>query len=319
MTAAIVSLAPIFLYILVLKLLDSFALVHWKTLVLCMIYGIAGGAAILGLVRITGPIELAGISVVPLIEEIVKGALIVWMVLHRKMKFLAEALIYGASVGGGFALIENVIYLVSQPDMAVVTAIFRGFGCAFLHIGCTALIATLMLLLVNKLGKISAVIAFLPSVVLHFLHNEMDPSPVLTFVSTLVLFSIIFVVLFSLGEKIIYKWMDHSISFDVMTLSAIKAGNFASTKAGMYMLDVKEQFKPEVFFDMINYLELYLDLKIERQSLMLLNQAGFSPDEMGISTDVHKEKMTEFKALGKFIGQTARQVLSPLVRPDDLD
>ena len=108
--------------------------------------------------------------------------------------------------------------------------------------------------------------------------------------------------------------MDHSISIDVQTSSAIRNGNFSSTRAGEYLLGVKEQFDPEVFFDMVCYVQLFLELRIEKQSYMLLCQAGFGGEAMGVTLQEHQAKKAELESLSRRIGKTGMWVLSPLIQ-----
>ena len=307
------SVLPIAIYLVILKLLDSFALVRMWRVAVCIAAGIISCLAVWLLCRGTGAIGISGMSAVPLIEEFAKGCIVIWLVADRKIKFLSEALIYGAAVGGGFALLENIIYVLSNRDMNFSTAFFRGFGCAFLHIGCTGLAACLLHLFSRRRPFAAFVLpAFLPSVLLHLAHNNLQlPAPVLLTVTILV-FAVIFLIMFALDEKRIYSWMDHSISTDVQTLSSIRRGSFAATKAGEYLLGMKEQFQPEVFFDIVTYEELYLELKIEKQSRMLLSQAGFTPDSK--DDEAFRQKMDELAALRKQIGKTGFRILRPLVQ-----
>ena len=313
MIVVVASILPIALYLLVLKLLDSFALIHPGIFLECLVWGAVCG---LGLYFIgkSGVLELYGISLMPLLEELLKGGLLIYMISGRRIRFLAETIIYGAATGGGFALTENIFYLAFNPDMTVDTAIFRGFDCAFLHIGCTALVAALFLLLSNRNPFVSVLLSFVPPVILHFLHNGIDIPPTIKLAFTALLFFFIFVGMFNLGEKKIYNWIDHSISTDIQTLSSIKKGNFSSTKTGMYLLSMKEQFKPEVFFDVINYVELYLELKIEKQSRMLLSQTGFKPDD--VSEEIYQSKRKELLSLKSLIGKTGFIVLRPIVQEE---
>lgn len=322
MTAILASLLPIALYILALRMFDSFSLVKWKVLILCLAAGIVSGLVALLITGSFGSVlNAGGISLVPILEEILKCALPLWLVCRKKIRFMAETLIYGASAGGGFALFENIFYLMNN-DLSLATSIFRGFDCTFLHIGCTAMVVTMALIIIETKKTISIPLSLLPSIILHLAHNYAVDCFVaegrlhfaVMMLATLAVFITIFMLLFNIGEKRIYGWMDHSISIDVQTLSSIKSGNFAATKAGEYLLDVKDSFKPEVFFDMIMYVELYLDLKIEKQSLMLLRQAGFSSEEIEGKNQLHQSKLAELEALRTQIGKTGFNVLQPLVR-----
>lgn len=317
MTITIVSLAPVLFFLLVLKFLDSFALVKWKFLLSAFSYGLVCCLAVYFIAYLAGTIEIGRVSVFPLIEEIFKAAAMVYVIRSRKIRFLAEALIYGATIGGGFSMLENIIYIVSNPDMLTGTAIFRGFSCALLHMGCTALISTLLILSADRKPSAAFVpLCFIPSAVLHFAHNLIlehgAVQPMIMMFCVIITFIILFLSIFRMGESRIYKWMDHSISEDIQTLSSIKQGNFSSTKAGLYLLGVKERFKPEVFFDMIMYVELQLEQKIERQSQMLMAQAGY--EIPGDSAEKFEAKSRELIELKKNIGKTGLRVLFPVVQ-----
>lgn len=311
MTLALISLLPVVIYLIVLKLMDSFSLVKWRYLVFVMAYGAAAAVLALFLSEITGGLVWSGISLAPLVEEILKAGVIVYATLKKNLRFMVEALIYGAAAGGGFALVENTAYLLANSDMMVGTAIFRGFGCAILHIGCTALFSNLLIFLFIKSNKgLITFCAIIPSVIIHYLHNYIDVSPVVKLFAVLLVFYLLFVILFQYGERKIYRWMDRSISGDVQTLSSVRKGDFSSTNAGKYLLNVKDQFEPEVFFDMICCVELSLEIKIERQSRMLMSQAGFDSGQ----SEESKAKIDEFNALKARIGKTGCQVLAPLIR-----
>lgn len=310
----ILSLLPIAVYLLILKMLDSFSLARWKIL----LAGIGYGALCCGALWYLVSYVLSPGRATPFVEELLKGGFAAYLICSKRIRFMPEALMYGAAAGSGFSLVENVVYLYTKSQMMAGTAIVRGFGCAILHMGCTALTATLLLLLSgSRLHRPSAVaISLIPPVLIHYAYNLAQANsladPKVLMAITIVLLLLLFILLFSYGEKLIFKWMDHSISVDVQTLSAIRSGNFSSTKAGQYLLAVKEQFKPECFFDMICYVQLYLEIKIEKQSHMLLCQAGFDDEVLGNAIGEHQAKKAELKSLKKNIGITGMHVLSPV-------
>ena len=311
----VLSLLPIALYLLLLRVFDSFSLVKWKGLLSSIGYGVL---SCLMAFALASAVEIPDWTV-PALEEVLKGAAVLFMVSGKRIRFLHEALIYGAAAGAGFSLAENILYLSFQPGMLAGTAIVRGAGCAILHIGGTALAGTLLLLL--RKGRMpfpaGAVISFIPSILIHLGYNLAQADnladPLLLMSAAIVLYVSGLVIMFSYGEKRIYRWMDHSLSIDVQTLSAIKAGNFTSTKAGKYLLDIQDRFKPECFFDMICYVQLSLNLKIEKQSYMLLCQAGFDGEATGKSLEEHHAKELELEALRKRIGKTGMAILAPLI------
>ncbi|MBQ0085520.1 MAG: PrsW family intramembrane metalloprotease [Prevotella sp.] len=303
----IISVFPILLYLLILKLLDSFALAKWTRLATCFVYGILCCALLLVLTRYVRWNEN---WISPILEEMLKGGIVLFVVLRKKIRFLSEALIYGAAAGGGFSLLENIVYLAYNSEMLIGTAVCRGFGVAIMHMGCVSLTAVLLLLFLQEKNRLwVSILSFIPSIGIHFVHNVVQLNPTLHLVVTLLLFFGLFLFLFSYGDKKIYNWMDHSISIDVTTLSAIRQGNFSATNAGKYLLTVKEQVRPEVFFDMICCVQIHLELKIAKQSQMLLKQAGFTIEEK--PEDVAKK--LELQTLHKQIGKTGNWLLSPIL------
>lgn len=311
----VLSLLPIALYLLLLKVFDSFSLTKWKVLFASIGYGVISSLMAFAL---TVTVEVHDWAI-PALEEVLKGVAVLFLVSGNRLRFLHEALIYGAAAGAGFSLTENILYLYFQPGMMVGTAMVRGAGCAILHIGCTALAGTLLLLLRKSRIPflIGSIISFLPSILIHLGYNLAQANnfanPLLLMSAIIVLFVSCMVSLFSYGEKRIYRWMDHSLSIDVQTLAAIRAGNFTLTNAGRYLLDIQDQFKPECFFDMLCYVQLSLELKIEEQSHMLLCQTGFDVQATGRETEDLQNKILELRALRKRIGKTGMDVLAPLV------
>lgn len=321
MISLLISILPNALYILVLKLLDSFALARFRLILRNMLIGLICCTLTFVIVypRCLGmPVAIGGFSLVPLIEEILKGYIPARLTIQRKFRFLSQCLIYGAAVGSGFSLLENLLYFYFNPSMILGTSIVRGLGCAIMHMGCTALFTTLLLLLRYRFGSLLAIIiSITPTVAIHFLYNLiMGNEQIGTTTSLFVVVAIfigIFIILFAFGEKRIRNWMDFNINNDISTLSAIHTGDFSSTKAGEYLMDIKKQFRDDVFTDMLSYLQLFLELRISKQSEMLLNQTGFSNE---VSEEKHKErnlKKSQMKVLADRIGKTGMIVLAPLL------
>lgn len=320
----LVSILPNVLYLLVLKWLDSFALARFRLILRNMLFGLMCCALLFALtspICLGLPVSVGEISLMPLAEEILKGCILVWLIVRRKFRFMAQSLIYGAAVGSGFSLLENIFYFYFNPAMAVGTSIVRGFGCAILHMGCTALFATILLLVYKKYHNVLAIIIpMLPSVAIHFLYNYVLEiglvKPMVALVLVVAIFIALFIALFTYGEKKIYEWMDHSIGNDIQTRSAILSGNFSSTKSGEYLMSVKEHFPPEVFFDMICYIQLFLEVRIDKQSDMLMRQAGFEDPNADRRHAERSAKKAELSSLARQIGRTGMHVLAPLVRDE---
>ena len=146
-----VSIIPLLLYLLVLKSLDSFRIVHWRWLVICMAAGC--GSCLVAWAFSEMSAALAVPFYAPLIEEILKALVALCAMRLFRIVFFAEALCYGAAIGAGFSLVENIIYIYFSPDMLFATALFRGLGTSMLHIGCSSLFLVLWLLAKNNSWK----------------------------------------------------------------------------------------------------------------------------------------------------------------------
>lgn len=122
------------------------------------------------------------------------------------------------------------------------------------------------------------------------------------------------------NEQRIYKWLDHSITYDIQLLVAMQQGRLTETNTGRYLLSVKEQFTPEVFFDIICFMQLYLKLVVQGKSRMLLEQEGLAPALTPQQIQEHKENLAELHALRHRIGITGEHILRPIIRfnPEDI-
>ena len=85
----------------------------------------------------------------PVVEETLKGLVLVWLVWRRRQEFdgLTDGIIYAAMVGLGFATIENVGYYIDAlvrpvsggAQLLGVTFVFRGILSPFAHPAFTAM------------------------------------------------------------------------------------------------------------------------------------------------------------------------------------
>ena len=65
---------------------------------------------------------------------------------------------------------------------------------------------------------------------------------------------------------------------------------------------------------MVCYFQLFLELRIEKQSDMLLRQAGFGEDDSELRHAKRSSKKAELATLARQIGKTGMSVLAPLVQ-----
>ena len=314
------ALVPIPLFLLTLLLMDGFALTGWKRLVWCMISGVFCCLICKFIYFIFG-VE-GNKLVASIVEEFFKGTIIIWMAVRKRIGLLGDATIYGSAIGVGFGMADNVLTLATHSGISATHSILLGFEAAVMHIGCTSLLAMVVIMAMQeKFGKslkskrLGMGAAFLAAIVVHYVH-ALEPLPPLILTSLLVVyFGISKYSLFKKNERFIHEWIDMSMGNDVALLSSMKRGELSTTNAGKYLQSLKERFEPETFFDMLCYISEYLNLSISAKSNLILKEAGFDP----VHTDEDGARLAELKALKKRIGATGEMALAPIVNIKDVD
>ena len=314
----IFSFLPVILLLAFLFLLDSFNLVRVKTLVLCLLWGIVCAACAYFLNKsiqnwIDFDFSFYSRYVAPVIEEFLKALFILYLISKKKIGFIIDGAIYGFAIGAGFSLLENIWYLF-QPTIEynLLTWIIRGIGTAIMHGGCTSFLAILFVGGINR--SENRFFAFLPGFVLAILFhsgfNHFPFNPVLQTLLVLLALPFIFGLVFMLSNAKLQKWLEIEFNSEVEILNMIRKGDFSSTKAGIYLKSLKEQFASEVILDMYCYIDLYLELSIKAKRNLMLKENEFPI----IVEDDLQPKLTELAQLRKQIGKVGEMALAPLIR-----
>ena len=181
----LLGLLPVLAFLVALILLDSYKLVRLRWVAYLLVAG--GIAAVLSLPanRILADLldlENEGLAryLAPVVEELLKGAVIVYLLVRRRIGFLVDDAIFGFAVGAGFALVENPSYFVAIGDRSLALWVVRGFGTAVMHGGMTAILAMVSKMLADRNGRVSLWI-FLPGWLiagsLHSIFNHFFFSP----------------------------------------------------------------------------------------------------------------------------------------------
>lgn len=233
---------PALVYTLLIYWVDHFEREPWGLLVATFIWG-AVPAVIISLVASTilsVPLYLlfrestadfiAGGAIAPLVEETAKAAALILLFLfwRREIDSPLDGIIYGAMVGMGFAVVENVFYFVSAyqesgrdawSTLIIVRAIIFGLNHA-LYTAMIGLGVALAWLSRNPAVRILApLVGWAVAVALHSLHNV-----VVSLEGSLALFLSLFIdwggVLLTLGiiAAALYQervWMDRYLPEEV--------------------------------------------------------------------------------------------------------
>jgi RsiW-degrading membrane proteinase PrsW (M82 family) len=319
----LIGLLPVFAFLLALILLDSFKLVKLRTVAGLIV---AGGTAAVASLIINRQLGLAlGVDgttlaryVAPVIEEIFKSAVIVYLIARHRVAFLVDAAIIGFAVGAGFAAVENIHYFVALEENGVALWIVRGFGTALMHGSVTAIVAIISKQLVERHGGPRPWV-FLPglalAIALHSGFNHFFIAPTVTTVLILVVLPVFFVAVFHFSESQTREWLGTGFDTDAELLEIINAGKASDSRIGAYLVELRERFPPPTVVDMVCLLRLRLELSIRSKGILLARQSGFEvppdPDMEG--------RFEELRFLEQSIGRTGLLALSPLFHFSDRD
>ena len=313
---ALVGLLPVLAFLAALLYLDSYKLVKLPTVIAVVICGavVAGisymaNALVLDLVRI----DLPKFSryVAPLIEELLKGLVIVALIRTHRIGFLVDAAIMGFAVGTGFAMVENLYFLRLVPDAGMGTWIVRGFGTAIMHGGATAIFALMGLAMLER-AKRANLAYLLPgyalAVVLHSGYNHLSHEPRLATLATLLVLPPLLYFVFERSEKAVGGWLGQGFDADTEMLELIDSGRLSDSPVGQYLHTMKDKFHGPVVADLLCYLRIYTELALRAKGILLMRESGF---EVPVD-DATRAKFTEMRYLEQSIGKTGLLAIQPM-------
>ena len=307
--------------------LDNFSLVGIRDLMLLVGAGLLAAAACFGLFRLTDPFvsERVSDSLYPIMEEAVKALPLWWLARRKKIAFFIDSVICGAAVGGGFSILENVLYLL-MGNLGIGTALFRGLEVALIHMGCSAIVAVALMFTVRLLERRHArlpvkksditmsLFLFFVAAILHILHNYLHPDPLLQFVVVFGSLGGLLVWVYQYDGDMIHRWLDRGLDKQVALMMDIQQGLLGETKTGQFLLSIKENFPAEVYFDIICYVQLYIELAVAAKSRFMTREAGLDEPLDEATRNRYLEQYAEFKNLEKALGKSARMTVAPVVK-----
>lgn len=312
-----VGLLPVLIFLIALVYLDSYKLVGLKQVLWAIIAG--GGVTVAGyflhdfLLQYL-PVDFRNFAryVSPVTEETLKALVIVYLFRTHRLAFLVDSAILGFAVGAGFAVVENLYYLYSAGHENVAIWIVRGFGTAIMHGGVTAIFAIVSQTLTERNLKINP-LRYLPGVAaaiaLHSLFNHFVLPPILMTVSILALLPPVLYLVFRKSAERMHAWLELDFDADAQLLQQINSGEFAETRIGRFLHDLKSRFEAPVVVDMLCYLRLYTELALRAKGVLLMRENGI---EAGVGERT-QEKFAELRFLEQSIGKTGLLVMRPFL------
>jgi RsiW-degrading membrane proteinase PrsW (M82 family) len=313
----VLSLLPVLIFLLSLIFLDSYKLVKLPALLSTIVVGCL--VAIVCLYLNNWLLNLFEIDKrsysrygAPVVEEILKGLYIVYLIRSKKVGFMVDAAIYGFAVGAGFALIENIYYLQMLQDSNIALWIVRGFGTAIMHGGTVAIFGIIAQSRLERHAS-ETIGNFAPplflAIALHSIFNHFILPPLITTAVLLVALPVIVLLVFEQSERATRKWLGIGFDMDLELLETLDAGRISETPIGAYLLSLKKHFVGEVVADMLCLLRLHRELAIRAKGILLLRQSGFNVTP----TAEIQEGFAELRYLENSIGKTGMLAISPFL------
>lgn len=312
-----VGLLPVLLFLVVLLWMDSYKLVRLRT-VLAVIA--VGGIAAVAAMYLNGwliawldwPLQPYSRYAAPLVEELLKAAVIVYLFRTSRIGFLVDAAIMGFAVGAGFALVENFYYLQHHGTAHLAVWIVRGFGTAIMHGGVTAMFAIISQTLTERQMRINPAYylpGLLVAMLVHSVFNHFLVAPVLQTVGTMLLLPPLLQLVFRRSARLLHEWLELDFDADARLIEMITSGDFPETRIGRFLEDLREKFEGPVVVDMLCYLRVYTELAIRAKAVLMARENGL---ELPIGERT-REKLEELRYLEKSIGKTGCLAMRPFL------
>jgi RsiW-degrading membrane proteinase PrsW (M82 family) len=315
MVSAAAALLPVIGFLAALFLMDSFKLVSPRAIAFALL---AGAAAAIASVWLWPSLVLPGLSsdaasryLAPVLEETLKAAIIVFLLLRGRAGFLVDAAVLGFAVGTGFALVENVLYLRALTHGTIVLWLVRGFGTAMLHGGTTSIFAILARALTDRYPR-RLVFDFLAPLVavmaIHSAFNQLPLPPAGLATAIMIVLPLLLVAVFDRSERATREWMGAGMDLDIEVLQLVASEHFAFTRFGQYLQELRSRFPAIVVADMYCLLRLELELSVHARAFVMARDAGL---ELRADEDL-ADSLAEREYLQQSIGRTGLLALRPL-------
>jgi RsiW-degrading membrane proteinase PrsW (M82 family) len=314
----LIALLPTLVFLAALVFFDSYKLVSLRLVLGTIVFG--GLCAAASYLVNDAAREAFGVSTLvlsrylaPVIEEVIKALLLVYMLRTNRIGFLVDAAIFGFAVGAGFAIMENLYYLQVQSDAHIGVWIVRGFGTAIMHGGVSAMFAVIAQGLSETREDVRS-IDLLPGLLLailtHSLYNHFFLAPILSTLLILVMLPILSYVVILQSQQEVSRWLDVGFDADTELLEIIFSGEFPNSHVGQYLTSLQQRFPGEIVVDMLCYLRLHKELALRAKGMLMMRENGITVE---IDDDV-RATLKEMKALQKSIGKTGQAAIRPFLR-----
>jgi len=318
LTKAPVGLLPVLIFLVILLYMDSYKLVRFHIVLWVILAGAVlpvisywlNGNAIESL---GWDMQVYSRYAAPIIEEALKASVMIFLFRTNRIGFLVDSAILGFAVGAGFGVVENFYYLYMASDAHIAVWVVRGFGTAIMHGGVMALFGVMAQTLTERSMRINPLLylpGFIVAVVIHSVFNHFPGTPILTTIGTLLVLPPILLLVFQRSARAMHEWLEVDFDEDALLLEQINSGEFAESKIGRFLQDLRQKFEGPVVVDMLCYLRLYTELALRAKGMLMMRENGLDAP-VGERT---RAKFEEMHYLEKSIGKTGCLAMSPFLQ-----
>jgi protease PrsW len=317
LTAVPLSLCPVIVFLVLLFFMDTFKLLPVSAILRAML----AGALVALVCYVVSAYVLAHVSMpeqsykryaAPLIEESLKAFYLIVLIRSARVGFLVDACISGFAVGTGFALVENVNYLLALSKANVFLWVVRGFGTAVMHGSTAAIFAMLGLSLSERHPKVKALVflpGFLVAYLIHSGFNHFALHPLVMTALLLMILPLAVVLVFERSERATRHWLGVGFDTDVELLEILNGAEVEESRVGHHLTGLKGRLPGNVVADLLCLLRVHLELSVRAKGILLARAAGISlpPD------DRVRANLKELEYLSASVGRTGRLAVAPFL------
>jgi RsiW-degrading membrane proteinase PrsW (M82 family) len=318
----LIALLPVLVFVAGFSLLDAFKLMDVPELVMLLIGGgLLAAASYLANWRALDDLPIGFTDytkyISPVVEETLKGALMLWLFARNRIGFMIDAAITGFAIGAGFSLAENAIYLYNFAGASLGVWLVRGFGTAVMHGGATAAFGVVGQFLTERRMKVEGaryrfhVLIFVPGLLLamliHAAYNHFPGQPVTAMAVTLLAVPLSLGMVFSKSEHSAHDWLLSEYHTHEHMLDDIRAGRFDQSEAGRFILSMSERFTPAVVAQAFDYLKTYTELVLRAEQTLIAHEAG---EASPLKRDI-RDAFKHLHELEAKLGRTALLAIRP--------
>ncbi|MFL6735208.1 MAG: PrsW family glutamic-type intramembrane protease [Sphingomicrobium sp.] len=278
----------------VLVLAGSF---YWLDVFKLMSRGEAAGLLLLGACSAAVAYPISGVFldtlplgfnfysrvVAPWIEEGLKAVAVIGLFRFNKIGLKVDALIAGFTIGAGFSVVENIIYLLRFPDLMPSVWMVRGAGTAIMHGSTAAILAALAHQFAERRTRAAAgdfhfnILWFVPglliAVAIHTLFNQFPDRPMVAMLGTLLTAPLVLIAIFRYGTKEAREWLVEEEDAHKALLAALDAGAFPDTAGWRRIADLVARSGEQMGSLIREYVLVLTRLVLESEETML-KQSG---------------------------------------------